>query len=303
MRGGSLIDEILSSVSEKLKSAPEEAKIACTALKLVFGNRPIEDLIFYGKRKSERKDVCFSFTREADELYKYINMEFIDFKEKGIFGFLIYLPIALQWYAMAKAYDENEEVRRRVKEIEESTRTPEDVRKVMNILMKTETRTMFKNAVKYVFIKPLEEFGDEELLREVKEHLNKLVDHTTTAIIFYGKFVNGELVKFFENAVHPDPVKRAGYLDPTDWGKAKLDTLYSQLGRHGKDILYFGYIVKKEYLVAKGEVDDEDFRWVTRTLFRDWEYRIERLYEISKEIVGKCTEVLEKYAKQTVVNL
>ncbi len=302
MRGGSLIDEILSSVSEELKSAPEEAKIACTALKLVFGDRPIEDLIFYGKEESKGKDVCFSYPRGADGLYKYINMEFIDFKERGIYGFLIYLPEVLQWYAMARAYDENEEVRRRVKEIEESTRTPEDVRKVMNILMKRETRRMFEDAVKYVFIKPLEEFGDEELLREVKEDLNKLVDHTRTALIFYGRFVNGELVKFFENAVHPDPIKRARYFDPTNWGKAKLDSLYIQLGRHGKDILYFGYVVMSDYLAAKGEINEdegEDIHLVNNTLFRDWKYRIERLYEISKEIVGKCAEVLEKYAKQT----
>ncbi len=265
-----LIDEILSSAPEDIKSAPEDVRVAYTALRVVFGlDLPLNRLIRRGHRKSKEDETYNGYTNYAVDLLDFLNRKPSDYG--GILQHLESLAELLENYAIAKAYDKSEDVRRAVDIIERDARVPRDVRDLMRRIRDSETREMLYDLVDSVILKPLEKLGKGEKLEEVIERLNRLVGYAEVSLTSYGKLLTGEL----ENIVRPHIYE------------------YLEDERISSNILNFGWSVEDERLYRTGKIRKVgDYR---RPTHEDWAYQVKNLYNVTKEIMGVCAETLEKY--------
>ncbi len=278
---GRLMDEILSNTPDEgldIKSAPDEVKIAYTALRVAFGfEDPIEDLIWFGKDIASENKSFNGYTNYAKHLNAFLDRISITLREKNrsLLSHLAYSAKLIELYSMARAYDESEEVRDAVRVIEGDARVPRDVRDLMRRIMDSETREMLYDLVDSVILKPLEKLGKREKLEEVTERLNKLVGYATVCLASYGELLSGKLEKELN-------IGAIGVL----YDHLKLEARSGNIIDFGFEILYFKNKKKNDYTM----------------LGDDWAYQVKSLYNVAKELMGLCAETLEKYVntKQAV---
>jgi len=285
---GRLMDEILSNTPDEgldIRSAPDEVKIAYTALRVVFGfDPPIDRLIRFGHMVSEENSTFNGYTNYAIDLVDFLNRKPSDYG--GLLRHLVSFAEFLECYAIAKAYDESGEVRRAVDVIEGDARVPRDVRDLMRRIRDSETREMLYDLVDSVILKPLEKLGKREKLEEVTERLNKLVGYAKVSLTSYGKLVSGKLDGVFSD------------------GAKKWHYEYLEKDNVGGNILNFGWSIKDEELYSVYSVGNINKRGeYRRPTDEDWAYQVKNLYNVAKELMGVCAETLEKYVntRQAVI--
>ena len=106
--------------------------------------------VWFGKNKANKDETYNRYTNYAVDLLDFLNRKPSDYG--GILQHLESLAELLENYAIAKAYDKSEDVRRAVDIIEGDVRVPRDVRDLMRRIKDSETREMLYDLVDSVIL-------------------------------------------------------------------------------------------------------------------------------------------------------